>query len=647
MRAVEPEDLLQFRTIDDVQLAPDGKLIAFTLTAFDVKGDGYFSNLWMVSTDGGDPFQFTYSNTDSAPRWSPDGRHIAFLSTRHGKPQVYIISTQGGEAHPLTSLPEGAGTSVWSPDSAKILYSARVPKTSPSSKSSVAPRVITRAHYKAEGSGYIRDASSHIFVTSLDGETRQLTFGEGDDVNPTWSPDGQRVAYSRMREGSADFEVSDIWVMRADGSDLHRLREDVARALSPTWSPRGDAIACYTTDGPLETWGDPNARVCIVPLNAGRPYELAETYDRSVFLWATASLTPGPIWSADGTAVTVPVGDEGNVHLVRLGVHDGTVSPIVKGARQILASSINPASGQIAFCATTNEIPCDIYTCDGNGATEKRLTRINDAILKELTLPTIEPRTFKSPHGGLTRGWLLKPPRATLPCPLLLDVHGGPHGFVGNAFSLYYFYRYVFASRGWMVLVLNPSGSGSYGTAFAERIRGHWGEVDMPEQMTAVNELVAEGTVDPKRLAVTGASYGGYITAWLISHTDRFRAAVIGAPVINLESMYGTSDVGLWFQRWQMDGDLTVARERYKRLSPITFVDQITTPTLLLHGELDDRCPIGQSEELFTGLIANGKAHAEFVRYPGSSHRFIVNGRPSHRVDYGRRVWEWITRHME
>ncbi len=216
---------------------------------------------------------------------------------------------------------------------------------------------------------------------------------------------------------------------------------------------------------------------------------------------------------------------------------------------------------------------------------------------------------------------------------------------MGNAFLHSAFYAYVLAARGWAVLALNPHGSGSYGRAFAHAIRGRWGEHDLPEQLAAVDALVGEGVADPERLAVAGYSYGGYMTAWTIGHTDRFRAAVVGAPVTNLESFHGTSDIGLWFGSFEMGGDLVGHRATYRRLSPVHAADRVTTPTLILHGEADDRCPIGQGEEFFAALVAAGKAPAELVRYPGQSHLFPGTGRPSHRVDFNRRVVEWVERH--
>jgi dipeptidyl aminopeptidase/acylaminoacyl peptidase len=225
-----------------------------------------------------------------------------------------------------------------------------------------------------------------------------------------------------------------------------------------------------------------------------------------------------------------------------------------------------------------------------------------------------------------------------------VDIHGGPAGFAGDLFSTSYFFKYVLASRGWAVLSLNPTGSGSYGRAHAHGIRGRWGEHDLPEQMAAIDALVKDGIADPKRLAVAGYSYGGFMTSWTIGHTDRFKAAVVGAPVVDQNSFFGTSDIGLWFPPWELNAEFPRDRGTMAKLSPLSYVENVTTPTLVVHGEADDRCPIGQGEQYFASLVACGKVPTEFVRYPGGSHLFIVSGRPSHRVDFNQRIVDWVTR---
>ena len=653
-RAVHVEDLAEIKIVSDVQLSPDGSRVAYTRTEMVLDEDRYRSRIWVAPTRGGNALPFTQGRKrDFAPRWSPDGQALAFLSDRDGdRPQLYLIPAGGGEPRKLTALDHAAGAAVWSPDGSQIAFSARVPTErppvgrQPEARWTERPKVVTKAHYKSDGSGYTLDAAGRLFILSLaSGVAVQITNGESDDVAPAWSPDATRLAFCRNRGGIADYHVFDLWVSRRDGSDPRRLTTGVGRAMSPAWSPDGEMIACYGTDEQEPGLGESLTRVWIVPVSGGVPRRLTAGYDRGVVLLPRPVTTPGPVWSVDSRAVTFVAADAGSAHVVRADLATGAVREIVGGERQVQSASAVAAADEIAFIATGPHMPSDVFVCRWDGLHERRLTQLNDQLLSQLALPRVERRSFDGAGGETVDGWLIRPATGDGPSPLLVDIHGGPHGFHGNVFPLGAFYWYVLASRGWSVLALNPTGSGSYGKAFAHGIRGAWGERDLPEQLCAVDVLVSEGIADGRRLAVAGYSYGGYMAAWTITHTDRFKAAVVGAPVVNLESFHGTSDIGMWFAAWEMGGEIVGQRERYRRLSPINYVDRVTTPTLIIHGEADDRCPIGQGEELFIGVVAAGRAPTEFVRYPGASHLFRSTGRPSHRLDVNRRMIEWLERH--
>ena len=650
---MDAADLLAFKTIPELDISPDGARVAYVVTWIDAQKDEYRSTIHVAPTEGGAPIEFTRGPTrDSAPRWSPDGTQLAFLSDRAGKErQLYVMSARGGEPRQLTAFSGHAGAASWSPDGTKVAFSARVGVEPPPEDAGARerwkqrPRHVTKAQYKTDGEGYTFDARAHLFIVDVaTGETRQLTEGDFDDGAEAWSPDGRQIAFARTRGDRSDYSSRDIWVADVASGSALRITETVGRATSPTWSPDGTTIACYGHDAQVPDLGDPMVRVWTVPSGGGEPRRLTERYDRGAMLLPVAAATPGPIWSRKNDSVTFIAGDHGNAHLVRAAIVDGSTSVVVGGERQITYASAAPDLF-IAFAAGDLAAPSDLSLASWDGSGERRLTQINKELLSQLAPVHGERRMFKSPHGGTLEGWLFVPAERRGPSPLLVDIHGGPQSFMGNVFSLTYFYRYLLASRGWVVLALNPTGSGSYGRAFAHGIRGKWGEHDLAEQLAAVDQLIAEGVADPDRLAVAGYSYGGFMTSWTIGHTDRFKAAVVGAPVVNQESFFGTSDIGMWFAPWEMGGGINEAREAFRRLSPINYVDKVTTPTLVLHGEADERCPIGQGEELFAGLVAAGNVPTEFVRYPGGSHMFITQGRPSHRVDFNRRVVDWVTRH--
>ena len=670
-RAIRPEDLAAVILVSDAHVSPDGRTVAFVRTEIDLGADGYRSTIWLAGVDEDELIQVTSGpGRDLAPRWSPDGRSIAFLSDRDAESdrhnsvrnwgasgagrmsQMYVLSLPGGEARRVTSLPRGAGTAVWAPDGRRIAFCALVGTSGEDEGLHAAsgriprPRVVTRAQYKADGQGYTFDRRHQVFVLILaDGRIAQLTHEDAEHAGPAWSPDGRRLAFVRARAGVGDYSLFDLWCMDAGGGTQRQLSREIGRAVAPAWSPDGAWIACLGHDEQEAGFGDPMARVWLVPSAGGAPRRLTAAYDRAVVLARPHESSPPPLWSPDSRAVLFLAADAGRVHVVRAAVPDGAIATVVGGNRQV--QCLAAAMGRIAFVASDPLTPADLFVCAVDGSAERRVTSVNAGWLDEIAVPRVEHRRFAAPHGGSLDGWLIPPMNGQSPAPLLVEIHGGPASYAGPSFPLGILHTYILAGRGWAVLQVNPTGSGSYTKAVAHGIRGSWGERDLPEQLAAVDAMIADGTADRARLAVSGYSYGGFMTAWTITHTERFSAAIVGAPVVNLESFYGTSDIGPWFAMWEMRGDVVTQREVYRRLSPINYIDRVTTPTLILHGEADDRCPIGQGEELFLGLAAGGRVPVEFVRYPGQSHAFRQEGRPSYRIDVVRRTVEWVERYVK
>ncbi|MGH2583831.1 MAG: prolyl oligopeptidase family serine peptidase [Dehalococcoidia bacterium] len=650
-RPVQAEDLYRFVTVADAQISPDGSRVAYVRQGVDPATDGYRSAIWIAPVDGGGSTQFTTgTKRDTAPRWSPDGSRLAFLSDRDDTSQLYVIPAAGGEPKRLTNLPDGAGLPVWSPDGTRIAFSATV-QQEPAPEGPEArkrweqrPRHVDFARYKGDGFGYTYDHNSHIFIVPADGsrEPLQITHGRFDDRDPAWSPDGATVAFCSTRHETREEDtLVDLFLIPAEGGESRSIAR-LGRLAGPAFSPDGSEIAVYATTDDGRDWSA-HSHIWLVPVDSGTPRDIMPEFDRSALVQPPPFITPRPGWTADGSHILFSVMDSGNVDLRSVAATNGAITTIAGGERQLTGWSFAPRAERIAFVFTDLETPADVAVVDLDGSGERRLTRVNEALLAELDYQPPRRRTFQTPHGEID-GWVMRPSGATGPTPLLVDIHGGPHGAFGSIFPIGSFYWLMAAAQGWTILATNPTGSGSYGREFARTLLAQWGEYDLPEQMAAIDTLVAEGVADPERLAVTGYSYGGYMTSWVVGHTDCFKAAIIGAPVTNLESFHGTSDIGMWFGPFEMGGPLLEQREVFRRLSPITYVDQVTTPCLILHGEADDRCPIGQGEEFLIGLRAQGKT-AEMVRYPGGSHGFRGSGRPSHRLDYYNRLVDWITRY--
>jgi dipeptidyl aminopeptidase/acylaminoacyl peptidase len=646
--AVTPEHIFALQTVAGLGLSPDGNRLAYVVSEVDRAEDGYRATLWLAEAEGTRSAPLESTRKILAPRWSPDGARVAFLAGDAGSPlELRAVAPEPGAK--VQTLVEGFEVTAfaWSPDGRWIAFAACTgPPDATRSGAEYRPRVVRRAYHRAEGRGFVGDERHALFVlAAAGGPARRLVESVAADSAPAWSPDGTRIAFARRRTGRLDHTQADLFAIALDGGRETQLCASVPCAAAPAWSPRGDRLACFGAEPESLGVDGPMVRVWLVDASGSRdPRCAAPEFEGSAMLPRGAGPLPAPVWSRDGCSLTFTAADRGNLHVVRADTATGRVDPVVGGERQVFLAHACATAGRIACVVSEAASPGDVHVFDWNGAGERRWVALGGAFRSAAADLEIERRSFESGHGAALDGWLYRSRGSGGPLPLAVSVHGGPHGFVGNGFSATHFYRYVLASRGWAVLALNASGSLSYGEPFARRIAGRWGELDLPEQLGAVDALVRNGIADPHRLAIVGYSYGGFLASFAIGQTDRFRAAVIGAPITNLVSCFGTSDIGPWFCGWEMDGDPDSRRETYERLSPVTHAHRATTPALLLHGEGDERCPIGQSEELFARLVRGGSA-VEFVRYPAASHSFPGSGRPSHRVDYATRIVDWLQRH--
>lgn len=646
MQKFSPEDLYLHRKLTELDALQDtrlGGVAAATVRSVDRERNTYVSHIWQFHGDGSPPRQLTQGTAlDKSPRWSPDGRTLAFVSDRSGTAQVYLLDREGGEARQLGKLPLGAGPCRWMPDGRSLLTSAavavdpdrrgaRAPTQAP--RKEEAPEVCWRLPYKSDGVGYLLGREVHLFALDAgSGEARQLTDGAFDVMGFDPSPNGRHIAYSRSREGRFA-HCTDLWVCDSDGQRHRRLTHEHATVMQPAWSPDGARIAFA---GALKE-GDGESRLWQLEFATGRVSPLGpQDMEVADPLWLH--------WSADAATLVLVRAHRGRHEAVSLDVATGALTPLVQGDRQFSAFGSN--GSELFFAVDTPVLPSELLACAGDGGHERQVSDLNPW-WHERTPLALEARQFQAPDGlGGTEtieGWLLRAADNHGPMPLLDDAHGGPAAYALLDFDTNVFWQ-VLCSRGWGILMLNPVGSSSFGTEFCTRLAGHWGNYDLPQHQAALRRLFEDGTGDG-RAALCGKSYGGYFTAWAIGHTDLFQAAVIMAPVGNIETHYGTSDGGYYADPLYIGTAPHFDRHKARQLSPLQFIEEAATPALFMQGKDDERCPKCQSEELFVSMMRAGDVPAELVLYPGEDHHFLGEGRPDCRADAARRIVDWVTAH--
>ncbi|HEY0824120.1 MAG TPA: S9 family peptidase, partial [Ramlibacter sp.] len=639
------EDLYLHQKVGALEASPDGTKLACTVKSVDREQDGYLSCIWSLAVDGSGTRQLTRGpGQDQSPRWSPDGTRLAFLSNRGGSPQVHLLPADGGEAAPLGKLPGAVSDLRWMPDGQALVLTAAVtvdpdwrgerPQGRQPKQRKVQPQVAWKLPYKSDGMGYMLAREIHLFrLDAGTGEHRQLSDGPFDVLAFAVSADGRHLAYARTREGRFAHRT-DLWVCDAQGAHPRQLTSDFATVMSPAWSPDGRWIAFSAT---LQE-GDAQTNLYVLEFAGGRVRRLGDA-DLEV-------ADPDSVhWDEDSASLLFARQHRGRHQVVRAGVPDGKLEELVRGERQF--GALAPAGGKLLFTVDHPAQPSEVHACAPGGA-EHQLSDFNPW-WKERTPMQVETREFQVPDGRggseTIEGWLMRAEGSAVPLPLLDDVHGGPASYALLDFDTNVYWQ-VLCSRGWAVLALNAVGSASYGREFCERLAGHWGELDLPQHLAALRQLRDEGVCDT-RIAIAGKSYGGYLSGWAVGRSTLFRAAVVMAPVGNIETHYGTSDGGYYADPYYMGTDGHFDRKLARELSPMRHVERATTPTLFMQGADDERCPKCQSEELFVSLMRAGATQAELVLYPGEDHHFLGEGTPSVRHDAAERIIGWVGTHVE
>ena len=656
--------------VDEVAVSPGGAYVAFTVTTVVEDENRRHREVWLQPLSNGrpdgDPFPVTSPNEESSgPRWSPDGSLLAFSSSRGDDPNpawFLRVDGPGGEAFHIEGVD---GPPVWSPDGSQIAF-VRAPEPqdgedgSPEARRGwIAPdavsrtldaerfdgRVVTSMRYKQDGRlafqpHYLSQEKRQLMVVDAEGGTpRQVTrlsFNAGD---PVWSEDGRVIFFTGDEREDDELESEnsgDIWAVDPRGGTVRRLTSNPGTERAPAVSPDGGTLAFLSTP---ERGSQTDLMVAEIGSDGhfrGQPRNLTADWD----------LGPGaPAWNADGTAILFSAGTEGDSHLFRAtpaatGASAPPVEQVTRGARRLSSFSFASAGRFMAFTATDPVTPPELYVGSADGSTEQKATRFNDDWLSRVTLMPAEELTWTVEDGTEIQGWVVKPVgfREGGSYPMVLKIHGGPHSAYGNTFFPTF---HVLSAAGFFVLYPNPRGSSGYGHDFQYATRGEWGIVDREDYLAGVDAaLAAYPEIDATRLGVSGGSYGGFMTNWLTATTDRFHAAVTSRSITNWESWWGNSDAqGL--TEFEFYGTPWEQRDLYRRLSPISYVENVTAPTLIIHSENDYRTPIGDGEQWFMSLKKLG-VPVELVRYPRSSHGLSRTGEPWLLVDRLERLRSWF-----
>lgn len=648
-RAINADDLYRLRLISDPQISPDGSRVAFVLKQMNEEKDEYLSNIYVADRTG-TVTQFTSGDKDSAPRWSPDGKYLAFLSGRKERAQIYLMSTSGGESRALTERKLGAGVPFWSPDSATIGFVGMV-STDPEEeaeekdkkgdkKHKPKMKILDRSGYKMDGAGYIGNRRRHLFtVTVADREVTQLTEGDFNDEDLSWSPDGQHIAFGSNRQPDWDVKPgSDIYVMPASGGEARKLTETGGLYAMPVFSADGSRIAFA---------GNPDPDFVA-------PFRLFSIDRAGGNLRSEQGDWDGSLGHEGGSDVVAPaggfdlqwrqdgiyfVGGERGVANVYRSV-DGAVEPFTEGRHSITDFSMT-SDGTMAYaCADITHI-AEIYLREPGGDVTQ-LTHENDAFYEDVRIAEPERFTFTGANGEESEGWILAPRgHETGKHPLIVYIHGGPMTAYGEVF----FFEYQFlAAQGFGVFFPNIHGSSSYGRDYQTSIRGDWGNLDYKDVMAGTDAAVSRDWVDEQRMGIIGGSYGGYMTNWVMTHSDRFRAGIAERCLSNMVSFFGTMDFGVGWNRVTgayPEEDI----EKIWNMSPLKYVADVKGALMIMQYEGDNRTPMEQGEQMFNALRRLGK-ETKFIMVPEESHNFTRGGTPSRRVQRLGHIVEWFRRYL-
>jgi dipeptidyl aminopeptidase/acylaminoacyl peptidase len=651
-RGVTAEDYLSFKFVGDPHISPDGKVVAFVLTTIDQKKNRRESAIWIVPADGSAaPRRFSAEGFSSnSPRWSPDGKTLAFLSARASdlpagespKSQIFLAPFGGGgEAIALTKLKNGVQGYQWSPEGSRIVV---VSSSGPMDGVAAADRKSDVRHYahiqyKFNDTGWFDDKRRHLWVVSVPGgEAKQITEGQDwNDTDPQWSPDGTRIAFVSDRTGKAydDGHNTDVWVIPAAGGTLTKISDHAFEDENPRWSPDGKQIL-FTGQTAVHQF----PKLYVADSSGGAA---------SRMVLKDLDTIPGELHWQNSSTILFAAGVKGETHIYRadpVGPDTGvrTFTALTSGPRGVHAFDVSQSTGKMAYLANDFQHLDDLYISNVDGSGERQLTHANSDLWAQLEVQPVERLEYKSTDGWPVEGFFVKPVgwEARKKYPMVLVIHGGPEGMFGVD---WYHEFQVYAAKGWAVFFCNPRGSTGYGEKFERGEINNWGGMDYQDIMAGVDAALKQYPwVDANTLGVTGGSYGGYMTNWIVSHTNRFKAAVTLRSVSNFISDEGTRD-GAYGHEEYFKGIVFDDFEQYWDASPLKYVRNVHTPTLVLHSDNDFRVPIEQGEQWFRALQHYG-VPSELVLFPRENHNLTRTGEPKHLVESLNWQIYWFERYL-
>ena len=645
-RNIKVKDLRRFKFVSDPQINPVGSKTAFVLSEIDYDEDKYRRHIWLAGTETGKLSQFTFGpGSDTYPRWSPDGERMLFLSNGRQpdkKTQLYVINMSGGEAQLVADMENGVSNPHWSPDGKLVLFTSRI-WTEKKTESDV--KQIKRIRYKFNNLGFFEGRRIHLFTVRPGRKPKQITKGEYDVNDPKWSSDGKHITFVTNMEQDQDISrVADIYKVPVKGGEPEKLTDSTYTITSHNHSPDGKTIAFIGHHQPDELAVDYDLYT-LTP--ESEPMLLTEGFNRSLSMGIGSDLrvsTPsgGPVWSSDGEYIYFNTSDIPYSNLYRINTSTKKLETLVTG--KTVDGFTVAENGLIAFNAMTSLEPCELYLMDGE---ERKLSGFNKRLLNSLTLSEPEHFTFTNRLGRTVDGWIMKPigwkKDESYPC--VLEMHGGPRSIYGEGIFQEF---QLLCAQGYAVIYTNPRGSAGYEEEFTQAVMRHYGEVDYEDFMDFTDEALKQYPwIDEDRLGLTGGSYGGYTTNWIIGHTDRYKAAVTCRSICNWVSKFGVSDIG-FMQPESISGAKTYwgdALTQQMKHSPLYYAGNVKTPCLIIHSEQDYRCPMAEGEQWFTALKLNN-VPTELIRFPDENHELSRSGKPKHREERLEHILRWFREYL-